>query len=58
MGDPLTKGHTLKYFQNQDLELYYQQKALNPQVEKEIKDGFFEIKKKYEEGEDPSMDEK
>jgi len=30
------------------MELHYMEKQLNPQVEKEIKEGFFEIKKKFE----------
>ena len=30
--------------------MYYMEKQLKPEVEKEIKEGFFEIKKKYEDG--------
>ena len=30
--------------------MYYIEKQLKPEVEKEIKEGFFEIKKKYDEG--------
>ena len=30
--------------------MYYMEKQLKPEVEKEIKEGFFEIKKKYDEG--------
>jgi hypothetical protein len=37
----------LKQFKGQDLELYYMEKQLNPSVEQEIKEGFFEIKKKF-----------
>lgn len=42
-----SKGQPLKYFKGQDLELYYQEKQLRPGVEKEIKEGFFEIRKKF-----------
>lgn len=31
--------------------MFYMEKQLKPEVEKEIKEGFFEIKKKYNEGE-------
>lgn len=31
--------------------MYYMEKQLKPEVEKEIKEGFFEIKKKYDENE-------
>ena len=37
----------LKQFKGQDLELYYMEKQLNPSVEQEIKEGFFEIRKKF-----------
>jgi len=36
-------------FEQAELELVYNEKTLNPKVEQEIKDGFFEIKKKYDE---------
>jgi len=39
-------GHPLKHFKGQDLEMYYMEKKLKPEVEKEIKKGFFEIRKK------------
>ena len=39
--------HPLKHFKGQELEAYYMEKALKPEVEREIKKGFFEIKKKY-----------
>jgi hypothetical protein len=42
-------GTTLKYFQGQDMELHYAEKQLSPQVEQAIKEGFFEIKKKFNE---------
>lgn len=38
----------LQNFKGQDLEAYYMEKALKPEVEKEIKKGFFEIKKKFD----------
>jgi len=38
----------LKYFQGQNMELHCLEKTLNPSVEKEIKECFFEIKKKFE----------
>jgi hypothetical protein len=38
--------HPLKHFKGQDLEMYYMEKKLKPEVEKEIKKGFFEIHKK------------
>ena len=41
-------NHPLKHFKGQDLEMYYMEKQLKPEVEKEIKEGFFEIKKKYD----------
>ncbi len=41
------KIHTLKHFKGQDLELQYMEKKLKPEVEKEIKKGFFEIRKKF-----------
>ena len=46
--------HPLKHFKGQDLETYYMEKQLKPEVEKEIKRGFFEIRKKFggEEGPD------
>ena len=47
--DTDSPGKSLKKFRKQELELYYMEKKLNPQIEKEIKDGFFEIKKKFEE---------
>ena len=43
-----TVSHPLKYFKGQDLEMFYMEKQLKPEVEKEIKEGFFEIKKKYD----------
>ena len=48
------KPYPLKYFKGQDLELYYMEKQLKPEVEKEIKEGFFEIRKKFSESGDPS----
>jgi hypothetical protein len=33
----------LKNYRDQQLELFYQEKALNPKIEHEIRDGFFEI---------------
>lgn len=44
------KSYPLKYFKGQDLELYYMEKQLKPGVEQEIKEGFFEIRKKFGEG--------
>lgn len=41
------KYKPLKYFKEQDLELYYLEKQLKPGVEQEIKEGFFEIRKKF-----------
>ena len=46
------KSGPLKYFKGQDLELYYMEKQLKPGVEREIKEGFFEIRKKFG-GEEP-----
>ena len=43
------KSQPLKYFKGQDLEMHYMEKQLKPEVEKEIKEGFFEIKKKFNE---------
>lgn len=43
------KTQPLKYFKGQDLEMHYMEKQLKPEVEKEIKEGFFEIKKKFNE---------
>ena len=45
------KSFPLKYFKGQDLELYYMEKQLKPGVEREIKEGFFEIRKKFGENE-------
>ena len=33
------------------------EKQLKPEVEQEIKEGFFEIKKKYDEGASPGKDD-
>ena len=41
------KKHPLKHFKGNDLEMYYMEKKLKPEVEKEIKKGFFEIRKKF-----------
>ena len=41
--DTEQKSYPLKYFKGQDLELYYMEKQLKPGVEREIKEGFFEI---------------
>ena len=49
--DAEQKSYPLKYFKGQDLELYYMEKQLKPGVEREIKEGFFEIRKKFGEGE-------
>ena len=49
------KSYPLKYFKGQDLELYYMEKQLKPGVEREIKEGFFEIRKKF--GEDAGAQE-
>jgi len=38
---------SLKYFKEQDMEMFYKEKQLRPEIEKEIKEGFFEIKKKF-----------
>ena len=38
----------MKHFNGQDLEMYYMERKLKPEVEKEIKKGFFEIKKKFD----------
>ena len=45
--DAEQKSYPLKYFKGQDLELYYMEKQLKPGVEREIKEGFFEIRKKF-----------
>ena len=45
--DSEQKSYPLKYFKGQDLELYYMEKQLKPGVEREIKEGFFEIRKKF-----------
>ena len=45
--DAEQKSFPLKYFKGQDLELYYMEKQLKPGVEREIKEGFFEIRKKF-----------
>ena len=47
----------LKSFRGQELEMFYMEKQLKPEVEKEIKEGFFEIKKKYEDGENGGGEE-
>ena len=36
--------------------MHYMEKQLKPEVEKEIKEGFFEIKKKYEDSFDNSVE--
>ena len=41
------KSQPLKNFKGQELEKYYMQKKLKPEIEKEIKRGFFEIRKKF-----------
>jgi hypothetical protein len=41
-----TNTNPLKHFKGQDLEMYYMEKKLKPEVEKEIKKGFYEIRKK------------
>jgi len=38
----------LKHFKGHDLEMYYSEIKLKPEIEKEIKNGFFEIKKKFD----------
>lgn len=53
LGGSPAKSHPLKHFKQQDLEMQYMEKKLKPEVEKEIKEGFFEIKKKFN---DPSAD--
>ena len=45
--DAEQKSYPLKYFKGQDLELYYMEKQLKPGVEREIKEGFFENRKKF-----------
>jgi len=55
--DAEQKSYPLKYFKGQDLELYYMEKQLKPGVEREIKEGFFEIRKKFGEGPNNSGDE-
>ena len=52
--DAEQKSVPLKYFKGQDLELYYMEKQLKPGVEREIKEGFFEIRKKFG-GQDQSI---
>lgn len=37
------------------MELQYVDQKINPDVEKEIKNGFFEIRKKYSEDQRPKM---
>ena len=55
--DAEQKSYPLKYFKGQDLELYYMEKQVKPGVEREIKEGFFEIRKKFGEGPNNSGDE-
>lgn len=43
---------SLKHFKNQEMEMFYMSKQLKPEVEEEIKEGFFEIRKKHEEGDE------
>ena len=43
------RKHPLKHFKGNDLEMYYMEKKLKPEVEKEIRKGFFEIRKKFSE---------
>ena len=43
-------NHPLKYFKGQDLEMYYMERQLKPEVERELKKGFFEIRKKFKFG--------
>lgn len=45
--DRKKSNHPLKYFKGKDLEMYYMEKQLKPEVEREIKNGFFEIRKKF-----------
>ena len=51
------KKNPLKYFKGQDLELYYMEKQLKPGVESEIKEGFFEIRKKFGGNDGANIDE-
>ena len=39
--------HPLQGFKGEELEAYYTEKQLKPEVEREIMRGFFEIKKKF-----------
>lgn len=45
------QGETLKYFKEQDMEMQFMERSLRPEVEEQIKEGFFEIRKKYDEEE-------
>lgn len=38
----------LKYFKGQDLQMICRERTLRPEIEEEIKQGFFEIKKRYD----------
>ena len=42
-----SKKQPLKYFKGQDMEMFYMEKQLKPDIENEIKKGFFEIKKRF-----------
>ena len=46
-GDGDQKRYPMRYFKGQDLELQYMEKQPKPGVDNEIKEGFFEIKKKF-----------
>lgn len=48
----------MKHFKGQDLEMYYMERQLKPEVEKEIKKGFFEIRKKFKDTTETGMGSK
>lgn len=48
-GTQSTASTLLKHFKQQEMEMYYSEKQLRPEIEEEIKSGFFEITKKFNE---------
>lgn len=49
------ESRTLKKYNQQNLELVYTERSLNPQIEQEIKEGFFEITKQFDEANEASQ---
>lgn len=49
--ETLNQNQSLKYFKSQDMEMLFTERFIRPEIEQEIRQGFFEIKKKYNDDE-------